>query len=102
MSERKTVTAVAVSLALVATACSEGAPLPAPDLLITSVRVVDVERGVTSPPSDLSIRAGRILSIDPPEEGPPSDSVTLVLDGGGMFAMPGLHDMHSHLWNRSR
>ncbi|NNM33955.1 MAG: amidohydrolase family protein [Gemmatimonadetes bacterium] len=98
----RTVAPAAVGLTLLATACGPVEPPPAPDLLITSVRVVDVERGLTSPPSDLSVRAGRIQSIDPPGQGPPTDSATQVLDGDGLFAMPGLHDMHSHLWNRSQ
>jgi hypothetical protein len=91
-----------VGLAFLATACGPSTSRPAPELLIASARIVDVERGEITAPIDLSIRAGRIQSIDRPGEGPRPDSTTQVLDAAGMFAMPGLHDMHSHLWSRSQ
>ena len=101
MTKKMTILGVAAGLAASATACGPSTPLPPPELLLTSVRIVDVERGEIRDPVDLSIRAGRIQSIDPPGEGPAPDSTTQELDGSGTFAIPGLHDMHTHLWSRS-
>jgi predicted amidohydrolase len=88
-------------LFLVVAGCSPPTPAPAPDMVLSSVRVVDIERGELSGIVDVSIRDGLIQSIDETGEGPRPDSLTRMVDASGTFGIPGLHDMHSHLWSRT-
>ena len=85
-------------LVLVVLGACESAPPP--DLILTSTLLVDVERDRVVGPVDIAIREGRIQSIDDPGGGPLPDSTTQIVPANGTFAIPGLHDMHSHLWSR--
>ena len=78
------------------------AAAPAPALLLRHVRVLDfsgpatVERDGTS----VLIRAGRIVAVAPDAELPaPTDA--RVIDGRGQTLMPGLVDMHVHVWDQA-
>lgn len=71
-----------------------------PSLVITNVTIVDVEGGRTVGPRNVVIKDGRIASIDAPGAVPVGDSIQRV-DGRGRFLMPGLTDMHVHLFNLS-
>lgn len=64
-----------------------------PPLLLTRVRVLDFSSGGFGPETSLLIERGRIRWIEPPgdQQLPPG---TVVLDGGGRFAIPGLWNMH--------
>ena len=88
--------------ALLATGCAApgaDAPPPAPPgalLLIRSVSVIDTEAGSLSSPQDILVADGRIASVGP--AGVTSVPVgTPEIDGQGLFAMPGLIDVHAHV-----
>jgi Tol biopolymer transport system component len=72
-------------------------PIPEP-LLIRNVRVVPGDGRAPSGLSDILTEGGRILRIDPSgtEEAPEGTSVA---DAGGRTAIPGLIDLHTHLWD---
>ena len=63
-------------------------------LALRDVRVVDVEAGAASLPTTLRVSGGRIVSIGGPGDAGPQDRE---VKAGGLFAVPGLFDMHVHL-----
>jgi Amidohydrolase family len=65
-------------------------------VLITSVSLVDAEKGVVSEPRDVFIRDGRIARIAKAGNRCQSAGCRQV-DGGSKFLMPGLWDLHVHL-----
>ena len=65
------------------------------DVIISGVKIVDVETGVIVGPSDVVVMQGRISSISPVGERSVADSLRRI-DGRGRFLMPGLWDMHTH------
>lgn len=78
---------------------------PAADLILHRVSVVDVESGRTLPPQDVEVRAGRITRIAPAASRAPS--AARVVDGAGLYLIPGLWDFHCHAlkedrWERTR
>jgi len=83
-------------LAIGCTAAPSNTPLTAPDLVLRNVTVIDVEAGEAQGPRTISIREGHIVAIDAQ---PPADfaAATQVIDGDGLFVMPGLWDAHAHL-----
>ncbi|NIM52283.1 MAG: amidohydrolase family protein [Gemmatimonadales bacterium] len=74
----------------------ETAPAPA-SLLVRNVRVIDGSGEPPTSPRDLLIQNGRIAHIGPTGSILVADSVH-VLDAGGRHVMPGLIDLHQHLW----
>ncbi len=68
-------------------------PLTPPLLLVKRVRVLDFSTGGFGPETSLLIEQGRIRRIGP-EGDHRLPQGTVVLDGGGRFAVPGLWDMH--------
>jgi imidazolonepropionase-like amidohydrolase len=64
-------------------------------LVITDVAIVDVVRGETTGPRTIVIRDGRIAAIGA-EVRIPDDADRL--DGRGRYVVPGLIDMHVHLF----
>jgi imidazolonepropionase-like amidohydrolase len=82
-----------------------GAPqaraLPARQLLaITDVTVIDVERERSIGPRTVLVDAGRIVAIDAPRAADiPANAQRI--DGRGRFLIPGLVDMHVHLFNNA-
>jgi len=69
----------------------------APSTLIKGVRLLDFNTGRFSPESSLLIEGGRIqwMGSGPPPKQPPG---TRVIEAEGRFAIPGLFDLHQHMW----
>ncbi len=65
-------------------------------LLVEAVALVDLEAATVSPPQDLLIVGGKIASIGPRGSINISDGMKVV-DGRGLFALPGLIDVHAHV-----
>jgi hypothetical protein len=71
---------------------------PAPGaVLIRNVRVIDGTGAPPTSPQDLLIESGRIRRIEAAGSLAADDSVT-VIDAEGRYVMPGLIDLHAHLW----
>ena len=71
-----------------------------PIVAITDVAIVDVEHGRTIGPRTVLVRDGRIAAIDVPSAAAVPKSAERV-DGRGRFVIPGLVDMHVHLFNNA-
>jgi hypothetical protein len=70
---------------------------PLPGLtLIRGVRWFDAPAATMRGPSDVYLRAGRIADVTPP--GQLAAKPDHVIDGQGRTLLPGLWDMHAHLW----
>lgn len=65
------------------------------DLIIKNVRLIDVRNNTVSPPVHLAVNADTIAQVADADN-PLTISGTEELDGTGLFAMPGLWDMHVH------
>ena len=69
-------------------------PQPAaPAIALKNVSIVDVRGGSVLPPQDILLSAGRIQSMGTNLAIP---AHATVVDGSGLFAVPGLIDMHVH------
>ena len=80
---------------------TSGHAAPAPEqpvVAITGVSIVDVEKGRTTGPRTVLIADGRIAAIVEPSQAHIPAGAERV-DGRGRFLMPGLVDMHVHLFN---
>ena len=94
--------AVAVALTLVTASCGDTGPAPEPGpqptLAITAVDVVDVESGEILRGRTVLVAGDRIVGVvdGPAPELPPDAEV---IDGDGLYAIPGLWDMHVHMIN---
>ena len=71
----------------------QGAPAP---LLIRNVTVVDVLHGSLRPGMNVAISGHKILSLNPASGVPPRTA--RVIDARGKFLIPGLWDMHVHIY----
>ena len=91
---RKAITAVFLSAALVATAQSRTTTA------ITNVTVIDVEAGREIPSQTVVITGDRIDSAGPAKGARVPRGATTI-DGTGKFLIPGLWDMHAHLFSNS-
>jgi imidazolonepropionase-like amidohydrolase len=81
-------------------ACASAAAADRPPVAITDVAIVDVAAGRIIAPRTVLVADGRIVAIDAPSNvAVPHDAVRV--DGRGRFVMPGLVDMHVHLFNNS-
>ena len=71
----------------------------AQDLLIQNVRLIDLsaESPQLSAPQSVLIRGDRIAAIAPVGAIPVPEGVTPI-DGNGGYLLPGLTDMHVHVW----
>jgi imidazolonepropionase-like amidohydrolase len=69
------------------------------DLLIRNVTIVDVATGTATPKRSILIHDNRITAVSSVVRAPKQ---TQLVDGSGKFAIPGLWDMHVHLWERSQ
>jgi hypothetical protein len=75
-------------------------PSGRPSIAIESVAVVDVARGEIVNPRTVLIVDGRIAAVGEPDAvSIPSDAVRV--DGRGRYLVPGLVDMHVHLFNNA-
>lgn len=70
-------------------------PTVAADLLIHNINIVDVRSGDILAHRSILVRSGRIQSIAASIRAPRSAEV---VDGRGKYVIPGLWDMHVHLW----
>jgi imidazolonepropionase-like amidohydrolase len=68
-------------------------------IVIENVAVVDVVKGRLTAPQTVIIAEGRIASMGRLETAAPPDAVRV--DGSGRYLMPGLVDMHVHLFNNA-
>ncbi|AFU98350.1 amidohydrolase family protein [Simiduia agarivorans] len=71
---------------------------PAADYVIDKVHIVDVAAGRLVRDQQLLIRQGRIAAIAP--AGTPHGADIARRDGQGAFVLPGLTDMHVHVYDR--
>lgn len=71
-------------------------PAPAP-VLIRNVHLIDGTGAPVSPSRDLLLEAGRIARIAPAGSLDAPDGAN-VLDGEERFVIPGLIDLHQHIW----
>ena len=72
--------------------------MPAPSLLLTNARIVDVENGCYYPAStNLVIRDGRIAALPGLPDQPADLPVEAVIDLHGLAVIPGLFNTHCHL-----
>jgi hypothetical protein len=65
--------------------------------VIRSVRWFDSERAVMRPAADIYLFGGRIAAIEPAGSAQPAQAEH-VIDGQGRCLLPGLYDMHGHVW----
>ncbi|HSR54194.1 MAG TPA: amidohydrolase family protein [Acidobacteriota bacterium] len=83
-------------------------PIPAQDLVIRDVAVIEVETGAILEDRTVTISQGRIASVSsalPDREGEDLSPETQVVEGRGRYLIPGLWDMHVHIqyqagWDR--
>jgi imidazolonepropionase-like amidohydrolase len=91
-----------VMAALYLTACSTAAPIVAPvsasNHTITGVAVVDVEKGIVLPDQTVIIEGGLIQAVGPRAE-LSAPKGAHVIDGRGLYLMPGLVDAHVHYFD---
>lgn len=80
-------------LATILLATAAPAPPPTP-LVIRNVTVVDVRAGALLADRWVVVRDGRIVSVG---TSPADTSGLTVIDGRGLYLVPGLADLHSHL-----
>ena len=79
--------------------CAHARRLPEKETVaITDVTVVDVEHGRSSGPRTVLVDAGRIVAIAARRDAHVPANAQRV-DGRGRFLIPGLVDMHVHLFN---
>lgn len=67
--------------------------LLAQDIILTNVRIVDVERGKALPPQSVFISNGRIAAIGNKIK---TTASAQVVNASGKYVIPGLWDMHVH------
>jgi ketosteroid isomerase-like protein len=78
-------------------ASGQGRPTNAP-ICITHVTVIDTESGKESPDRTVVISGDRISEIKA-SKGVKTPSGSKVVDGTGKYLIPGLWDMHVHVWD---
>jgi len=83
-------------LALLATS-----PLAAQDLAISHVTVVDLSSGTRLTDRTVTIRGDRIVAVAPSNDAKIA-STARVIDGTGKYLIPGLWDMHVHVFGWER
>src|SRR5258706_12296543 len=70
--------------------------LAAQTLTITNATVVDVSNGALQPGTTVVIDGNRITTVGPSTRAPRPKGE--VVDAKGMFLIPGLWDMHAHVY----
>jgi imidazolonepropionase-like amidohydrolase len=85
---------------LLALSAPAPAAAPAAPLAITEVTIVDVEHGTLSRPRTVVVELGRIVAIDAPRRARLPAGARRI-DGRGRYLVPGLVDMHVHLFNNA-
>src|SRR5277367_2660433 len=72
------------------------APARAQTLTITHVNLIDVSDGRVRADTTVAIEGKRVVSVGPSTVGNPKRG--LVVDGKGQYLIPGLWDMHTHVY----
>ena len=98
MQTRVVLTLVAVSCAAVMPGSAR--PQGLPETAITNVTVIDVAAGRAIPAQTVVISGDRIASVGDASRVAPRRGMTIV-DGTGKYLIPGLWDMHGHLFSNS-
>ena len=88
-----------VAAALLVAGCqtTERAPLEPASLAVTNVTVIDPESRRVLPAHSVYIRGDRIVAVRP-SAGPQGYAAERTIDGTGQYLIPGLMDMHVHLF----
>ncbi|WP_444930356.1 amidohydrolase family protein [Microbulbifer sp. SSSA002] len=68
-------------------------------IVVTDTTVIDTQHNTSSSSQNLLIQDGRIVQVT--RDAIPVIEGELRIDGHGKYVMPGLIDMHSHIWGRS-
>ncbi len=69
-------------------------------VLLTNVRIFDVDAGAMTAPQDVLIADGHIAAVETAGAGGDAEATgTMVIDCTGKHAVPGLFDCHTHLAN---
>ncbi|MCB2109233.1 MAG: amidohydrolase family protein [Rhodobacteraceae bacterium] len=73
-----------------------------PDLLLRNVKLIDLDATDAQWRDGMAVlvRDGRIAVVGPVDDIPETGSVTVV-DGKGRYLLPGLVDLHVHLWDQA-
>lgn len=79
--------------------CTSMEPVNPPDLAITGVNIVDVENGRVLTDRTVIVSGTRITAIL--RSGTGDNGAGRVVDARGKFLIPGLWDMHVHLFNNA-
>lgn len=87
---------VLLALLLVSTACGGPETLVSGDLAIVDVTVVPMDSERTLQEQVVILEAGRITAIGSVDDIGPEEGVE-VIDGDGLYVIPGLTEMHGHL-----
>jgi imidazolonepropionase-like amidohydrolase len=69
---------------------------PAQTLTITHVSLIDVTDGKVRPDTTVTIEGNRVVSVAPSTANNPKRG--LVVEGRGQYLIPGLWDMHTHVY----
>jgi imidazolonepropionase-like amidohydrolase len=70
---------------------------PAGDLIITNIALFDSQTGKVVPGQRVTVRGDRIAGVEA-DRGQTTPAGATVLDGKGKMMLPGLWDMHAHLF----
>jgi imidazolonepropionase-like amidohydrolase len=70
---------------------------PSGDLVVKNVTLFDSTTAKTIPAQRITVRGDRIAAVEA-EKGQPTASGAQVIDGSGKMLLPGLWDMHQHLF----
>ncbi len=98
---RQTLTLAALATLIGGSACEAGPTDPVPtSIAFTDVFVVPMDVADVQPSRTVLVREGRIDWIGPASEAR-IDPDALVIDGRGLYLMPGLADMHVHTWRQA-
>jgi imidazolonepropionase-like amidohydrolase len=73
---------------------------PEGELILRNVSIFDSLSGKVLTKQRITVTGERIASVEE-EQGQPVPAKAQVLDGSGKMALPGLWDMHQHLWPQS-
>jgi imidazolonepropionase-like amidohydrolase len=73
---------------------------PEGDLILRNISIFDSLSGKVLTKQRITVTGERIASVEE-EQGQPVPAKAQVLDGSGKMALPGLWDMHQHLWPQS-
>jgi imidazolonepropionase-like amidohydrolase len=73
---------------------------PAGDLIISNVTIFDSQKATLFPNQRVTVHGNRIAGVEP-EQGQATPSGTDVIDGRGKMLLPGLWDMHAHLFGEN-